>query len=355
MATRKPSVRKTAAQPSDNPPPADATPPVGPVLVTGASGFLGLHLVGVLRDSGLDVRSLGRSHSDRLEAHGVDQRRGSVTNLDDCRAAVAGVSAIYHCAGHVSRDTKRSGEMYDVHVTGTRNMLRAAREADVTRVLCVSTSGVNGVGKREDFSGREDSPVPWDIVRQWPYYESKAWAEKEIADAVAAGLPVKIARPTLLLGPGDYNGSSTGDVVKFLCGDVQAALPGGVSVVDVRDVAAFLPRLLERGEAGVGYMLTGANMALRDFFFMLEQVSGVEAPKISVPKKWLDVKAVKEVLKYTSGWKSMGGLEKQTFEMACHYWYVDSGRARRELKWSPREIAVTLRDTVEDLRPGLPA
>lgn len=349
MATRKTSPKKAADAHVDA---AAAVP--APVLVTGASGYLGLHLVRVLRNLGHAVRTLGRSSSDRLVPFEVDQRQGSVTDLDDCRRAVEGVTAIYHCAGFVSRDPADKGLMYDVHITGTRNILRAAREAGLRDVVCVSTSGVNGVSKRDDFLGREDSPIPWDVIAKWPYYESKAWAEKEIAQFVADGLPVRIARPSLLLGPGDHNGSSTGDVVKFLCGDVKAALPGGISAVDVRDVAEILPRLMTRGQPGLGYMLTGANLGLRDFLLLLEQVSGVEAPKIALPRKLVDTKGVFEVLRHTSQWKLMGGLEKQTFEMGCHYWYVDTTRARRDLGWAPRDLVVTLRDTVEELRPGLP-
>ena len=350
MATRKtPSKKSTPAEAAT---PAEVATPA-PVLVTGASGYLGLHLVRVLRNQGYPVRTLGRSHSDRLVPFEADQRLGSVTVADDCRSACEGVSAVYHCAGFVSRDPKDKGQMYDVHITGTRNVLRAAREAGIRDIVCVSTSGVNGVSKREDFLGREDSPVPWELISKWPYYESKAWAEKEIAQAVADGLPVKLARPSLLLGPGDYNGSSTGDIVKFLCGDVKAALPGGVSAVDVRDVAELLPRLMEKGAPGVGYQLTGANLGLRDFLLMLEQVSGVAAPKLALPKKLLENRGVFDLLKYTSPWKIMGGLEKQTFEMGCHYWYVDSTRAKRELKWAPRDFAVTLRETVDELRPGL--
>lgn len=346
MATRKSTPKKSAET-------AAAVPTPAPVLVTGASGYLGLHLVRVLRNQGYTVRTLGRSHSERLVPFEAEQRRGSVTVFDDCRQAADGVSAIYHCAGFVSRDPADKGQMYDVHITGTRNVLRAAREAGVRDIICVSTSGVNGVSKREDFLGREDALVPWDLISKWPYYESKAWAEKEIAQAVADGLPVKIARPSLLLGPGDYNGSSTGDIVKFLCGDVKAALPGGISAVDVRDVAEVLPRLMAKGEAGVGYLLTAANLGLRDFLILLEQVSGVPAPKLGLPKKLLENRGVFDFLKYTSQWKVMGGLEKQTFEMGCHYWYVDSARAKRELKWAPRDFATTLRETVDELRPGL--
>ncbi|MSP72894.1 MAG: NAD-dependent epimerase/dehydratase family protein [Myxococcales bacterium] len=326
------------------------------VLVTGASGFLGLHLVSVLHKQGHTLRSLSRSASPRLEPFEVDQRRGSVVDLEDCRDAVRGVDAVYHCAGFVSRESSRRGEMFDVHVSGTRNILRACKEAGIEDVLVVSTSGTVGVSKRPDFLGREDSPVPTALLRDWPYYESKVYAEKEVMDFVAQGFPVKLARPTLVLGPGDHTSSSTGDVVKFLCGDVKASLPGGVSAVDVRDVAAVLPSLMEVGTPGLGYLLTGTNLPLRDFLILLSELSGVRAPALELPRKLLSENVwLRDLLGHASQLKFMGGLDKQTFDMACHYWYVDSSRAVTELGFAPRPLAETLADTIEDLRAGLPA
>ena len=319
------------------------------VLVTGASGFLGAHLVDVLIGRGAQVRALGRGRAAHLERDGVEQVVGSVTDPATCRAAVDGVDAVYHAAGFVSRKAEDAGAMHDVHVGGTRNVLGACRDAGVDRVVCVSTSGTVGVSDEADFLASEDSEVPWSLIQDWPYYASKAYAEKEIQRFVDGGLPVRIARPSLLLGPGDRNGSSTGDVLKFLTGDIKSILPGGVSAVDVRDVAAVLPALMERGEPGVGYLLTGTNLPLRDFFVLLEQASGVRAPQMSVPRGL--IKRAGRWLKAASKLDALGGIEAQTFEMACHYWYVDSSRAEHELGFAPRELAQTVRDTVRDLMP----
>jgi dihydroflavonol-4-reductase len=319
------------------------------VLVTGAGGFLGRHLVQTLLGQGRRVRTLARSARAALD--GVEPHQGSVTDRDTVLRALDGVGAVYHLAGMVSRDAKDAGAMNEVHVKGTRTVLRACLERGICDVLHVSTSGTVAVSKRDDFVADETAPIAWDVIRGWPYYESKAFAEKEVAAFVAEGLPVRMARPTLLLGPGDVDGSSTGDVVKFLCGDVKAALPGGLSAVDVRDVAAILPTLMERGEPGVGYLLGAGNLTVADFLKLLEQVSGVKAPTFSVPRKLID--RAGDVLKHATRLKALGGLEPQTFEMACHSWYLDDSRARRDLGWDPRPLPQTLRDTVEDLRPGV--
>lgn len=322
------------------------------ILITGASGFLGLHLTRhLLETTTAQIHTLSRSPSDHLTALSADritQHRGSVTDRNAVTAAVAQADTVYHLAGSVSRDKSASTSVYRVHIDGTRSVLQAVADAGKDRVLVLSTSGTNGVGEDADFLADEVTPIAWDIIKDWPYYESKAFAEKEIARFVAKGLPVKMARPTLLLGPGDYNGSSTGDVVKFLCGDVKAALPGGMSAVDARDVAAVLPAILEDGEAGVGYLLGAMNLTVREFLSRLSQVSGVAAPAMSIPRKAVDKAG--PVLKWLSGTRAFGGLKPQTFEMGCYYWYIDSGRAIDELGFSPRPLSETLGDTVDWLR-----
>lgn len=321
-----------------------------PILITGASGFLGTHLARVLTESGAAVRSLGRTHSADLEALGVTQLQGSVLEAGDVAKALDGVRGVYHLAGRVSRDKSQVNAMHLLHVAGTRNVLGAAKAAGIEDIVVASTSGTVGVSDDPDFMGDEDSPYPWDLIGSWPYYESKAFAEKEAMRFVAEGLPVKIARPTLLLGPGDTRGSSTEDVVRFLSGKVKAALPGGVSAVDVRDVAATLPALMARGEPGVGYMLTGANLTVRDFLMLLEQSSGVQAPAFEIPRALVD--RAEGLLKKASRLKALGGLDEQTVEMGCRYWYVSAKRAREALGFTPRPIEDTIRDTINDLLRG---
>ncbi|MGC6416673.1 MAG: NAD-dependent epimerase/dehydratase family protein [Bradymonadia bacterium] len=318
------------------------------ILVTGASGFLGYHLVQELLCRDQAVKTLTRSPNARLASLGVEQVHGSIVDPDVCLAAVDGVSAVYHVAGTVARTPDDAGFLYDVHVNGTRNVLDACLQHSVEDVVYVSTSGTVGVGENDDFMATESTPVPWDIIGQWPYYESKALAEREVQHFLGRGLPVRIARPTLLLGPGDYAGSSTGDVARFLGGEIKAALPGGMSLVDVRDVAAVLPTLMAEGTPGVGYLLGAANTKVRDFLVALEQASGVRAPAFTLPTA--AVTRAGRLLKSLSSLKAFGGLDRVTFEMGCHYWYIDSTRAQTELGFVARDWAQTLSDTVADIR-----
>ena len=314
------------------------------ILVTGASGFLGSHLVAHLRDAGHSVFSLGRREHPRLSALDIAQQVGSVLDAETCRDAVRGMDAVYHLAGAVSRDTADSGLMYDVHIKGTRQILQACHELKVKRVLVASSSGTIGVGTDNDFLADEHSPVPWDLIGEWPYYESKALAEREVQYFVAQGLPVKMVRPTLLLGPGDFNGSSTQDVCSFLSGDVKAALPGGMSFVDVRDVANILPIIMEQGEPGCGYLLGAANIPVRDFLIALEQVSGVRAPSFTLPRG---------VLHRTGGlFKRMASMPFLGVRSVTFRWMpllVRRLRARR-IWFEPRPWFDTLADTVRDIR-----
>src|ERR1700677_1139640 len=111
------------------------------VLVTGATGFLGSHLVASLLANGDLVVALCRDEEPDLVDQGVTVKRGDVLDKASVLAAARGCEGIYHAAGKVSRDPKDAEELYKVHVEGTRNVLSAAREAGVRRVVVASTSG----------------------------------------------------------------------------------------------------------------------------------------------------------------------------------------------------------------------
>ena len=138
------------------------------------------------RSSGQDLDS---SPNVRLASLGVEQVHGSIVDPDVCLAAVAGVSAVYHVAGTVARTPDDAGFLYDVHVNGTRNVLNACLQHSVENVVYVSTSGTVGVGDNDNFMATESTPVPWDIIGQWPYYESKALAEREVQHFLGRAYP----------------------------------------------------------------------------------------------------------------------------------------------------------------------
>jgi dihydroflavonol-4-reductase len=320
------------------------------ILVTGGSGFLGREVVKKLVEQGYEVRSLARRAAWRRDLPDVEPFAGSVLEPDSCREALEGCQALIHAAGRVSRDRKDASELMRLHVDGTRNVLTAARDAGVDRVVYLSTSGTIACSEDLTEVKNEAAPYPIELVRGWPYYLSKIYAEQEALRFFTQDqLPVICLNPTLLLGPGDTDGSSTGDVKRFLDGLLPAIPKGGMSFVDVRDVADTVVASLTRGRPGERYLLGAENITTEDFFKRLARMSGRPAPLVRLPDavtRW--------------GAKLLGRFEQVAditlavnqidLEMGRHGWFLDSKKAKLEIGFRPRDPEETLRDTIVDLR-----
>ncbi|HKS97335.1 MAG TPA: NAD-dependent epimerase/dehydratase family protein, partial [Terriglobia bacterium] len=187
------------------------------ILVTGATGFLGKHLVEQLKasESEARIRVLCRGRSPWGNDPQVETVQGDITNPADVDRAVAGASEIYHLAGVVSRDPRAASLLYRTHIEGTRQVCEAARRHGARRIVLVSSSGTLAVS-REPVAHDENSGYKHEVVAGWPYYLSKIFAEKLALSYFAAyQLPVVIVNPSLLLGPGDDRSSSTQVVALF--------------------------------------------------------------------------------------------------------------------------------------------
>ncbi|MCS6913323.1 MAG: NAD-dependent epimerase/dehydratase family protein [Myxococcales bacterium] len=331
------------------------------VLVTGASGFLGEHLVRLLRESGQAVRAFGRHPSEALRALGVDWWPGDLMAAGQAaeaalHEALSGCTKVYHLAGLVSRDESKAQQMMRLHVDGTRRLLHAAARCGVRRVLLLSSSGTTAVSRTPTPIADESFPYAVDLCAGWPYYLSKIYQEKlALTLGPQLGLEVVAVLPSLLLGPGDRRGSSTGDVRRFLCHELPFIPPGGLSFVDVRDVALACISAMEKAPAGRRYLLGGPNWTFAEFFGRLGRIAKVEGPMLRLPARWSEaagrLAAALEVAFRHRGHDPP--LERISVEMARHFWYCDASRARAELGFAPRDPAETLDDTVRDLRPGL--
>jgi dihydroflavonol-4-reductase len=309
------------------------------ILVTGATGFLGSHVVHALESRGHQVVRFARSlGGDVLDAKSVGE-------------AAAGCRAVLHCAGRVSRKPEDAEALYDLHVRGTKTVLDACAGAGVERAVVASTSGTVAVSDDPDHVGREDDAAPIGIVSRWPYYRAKLFAERAALERSRPGFEVVSVNPSLLLGPGDVHGSSTEDVRTFLEGAVPAVPAGGLSFVDARDAAEAMALALEAGRAGERYLVGACNLAVRDFFARLSRISGVPAP-------WLPMPRSREIARI--GAKAMERLASRigiaprvdapSVEMAQCFWYLDASKAERVLGWKARDPNATLHETVEDLR-----
>lgn len=323
-------------------------------LVTGATGFLGSHLVTALVEIGHDVVAFSRGEPDEVPWR--DSAHVTVVSGDICDAkAVGDASArcdgMFHCAGVVSRKPEDAELCYRVHVEGTKIALDAARAAGVRRVVVASTSGVVAVSREPDVVKDETAPDPLSIISAWPYYRSKLFGERAALERNGPGFSVLAVNPTLLLGPGDLRGSSTEDIARFLEGRLPAIPAGGISFVDARDAASAMILAMDAGTPGERYLVAAQNLTMAELCARLERISGVKAPRLKLPGGVFLAGAGAELVRRAA--ERIGArapVDRVTAEMAQHYWYVDSTKARRDLGWEPRDPADTLSDTIDDLR-----
>jgi len=320
-------------------------------LITGGTGFLGSHLVRQLIEEGAkDVRVMATSIPDWLVDLGVETFAGSITNADDNKRAVEGISEIYHLAGKVSRERKDARAMYDIHVEGTRLLCDAAKAAGVKTIVLASSSGTIAVTKEGDTVPDETYPVPLEIISRWPYYASKAYQEMAALERFhGKGLRLVIMNPSLLLGPGDDRLSSTKLILDFMARKISAVPTGGVSFVDARDAAKSFRAAMKKGRHGERYLLGAANWTFSKFFGRLERLTKISAPRFALPSR-VAITGANLLDSLFKQWDLASPVEPGAIEMAQYFWYLNCSKASRELGFKPRDPGETLHDTVAYLR-----
>ena len=334
-------------------------------LVTGASGFLGRHL----------LESIGRVHptwrrivlvrnpADVIslpwfgELGTIDVIEGDLAALPSLakHPSLEGLTGIYHCAAEVHHGRDHQERQRAVNIGGTESVMALAARVKA-RVVFVSTSGASGCSLDPEFAPSEDAPTCEDVVGDWPYYASKIEAERRArAIAQQAGLELSIVRPPVMLGPGDHRFRSTGHIIKMLRGRLPFLIKGGISFVDIRDVAAAMVRLMTLPTMRPIYHLPGTACSVEAFFRSVGRVSGAEPPKVVLPFH------AARVLATLTKWGALrAGLERSPLpdpvvvEMARHYWGLSSNYAADELQFIPRDPMQTLADTVTWLRANHP-
>ena len=227
------------------------------VLLTGATGYLGRQICDALREKGVDFTAVSRSPQKEAEF-----TQANILNPEGLTELCAGHDVLIHSAGLVSHTEEDSQRVWQIHVEGTQNILKAAKEAGIRRVIYLSTSGTIAVHTKDEPVATEDSPSPFPLIKEWPYYRSKLFAEQIALDCNAPDFEVICLNPSLLLGPGDTaEGVSTKPVRMFLDDELPVAPSGGIAFVDVRDVAEMVVNCIQKGTPGARYLLNGANMS----------------------------------------------------------------------------------------------
>jgi dihydroflavonol-4-reductase len=319
---------------------------VKPALVTGATGFLGWHVARTLLERGWKVRALARDPG-RLRELEAEPARGDLRDPASLERAVSGCSVVFHVAADYRLWARHPEELYRSNADGTRNLLQAARNAGVERVVYTSTVGCIGVP--EGGLGDESQPVSLESMTG-AYKRSKFLAEQNALNFAREGLPVVLVNPTAPVGDHDFKPTPTGRIiVDFLRGKMPAYVDTGLNVVEARDTAEGHLLACERGRAGERYILGSENLTLQEIFERLERISGVKAPTVRIP--YALAFAVGAV---STAWANVTGMEPRApldgVKMSRKKMWVTHEKAARELGFEPGSADTALRRAVEWFR-----
>jgi dihydroflavonol-4-reductase len=319
------------------------------VFITGATGFVGWHLMEALLAQGHEVRCLVRASSrGLLDGRPVEIVPGDLTDAASVRRGVQDTEVVYHCAADYRLYVPDPAPMYAANVEGTETVLRAAHEAGVRRVVYTSTVGalgLNGDGSPAD----ERAPVSLeDMIGH--YKRSKFLAERAALQWAARGLPVVIVNPSAPVGDRDIKPTATGRMIlDFLRGNIPAYVDTGLNLVDVRDVAAGHLLAAERGRIGEKYILGHRNMTLREILETLGAIAGRPAPRMRIPH-WLPLAVAAVDTGLARLRRSQPRFELDAVRLARKKMFFDAGKAVRELGLPQTPVEEPLRRAVEWFR-----
>ncbi len=289
---------------------------------------------------------------------GVEIALGSLSDVNALTIACKGCVGVFHLAGEVihSREAGGARSMWETNVVGTECVMKAASAAGCKRVVYASSSGVVGCATEFAKVASDESEYCSNIVQNWPYYVSKIEAERRaLKIAASSGVELVCMRPTMMWGPGDDRFRSTKLILSFVTRHLPFIPPGGSSVVDIRDAATAFVHAMVKGKNFGTYLLGSYNATMFDLFSLLEQMTGVAKPSVSVPA-WVarsGAVALDFFNRRVRG-KYDPSVDPVRAEMGSHFWSISSTGAKRDLGFAPRPIKDTIRDTLTFMKTRNP-
>jgi dihydroflavonol-4-reductase len=320
------------------------------VFVTGATGFIGASLVRELLDQDCEVRALVRPSSDRRNLDGLDLElyEGDLRSVSSLERGMAGCDTLFHVAADYRLWTRDPKAMYAANVSGTRNILEAALRLGIEKVVYTSSVGTLG-NPGNGTPGNEVTPVSFtDMVGH--YKKSKFLAEREAEAFIPKGLPLVIVNPSTPVGILDIKPTPTGKIiVDFLNRKMPAYLDTGLNLIDVEECARGHVLAARYGRVGEKYILGNENMTLREKFRILEDISGIPAPKIKLPYKPILIAAyMNEAFSRCTGMEPL--IPLAGVQMARKLMFFDSSKAVSELGLSRTPAKLALEKAVNWFR-----
>ncbi|MGE3153872.1 MAG: hopanoid-associated sugar epimerase [Nitrospiraceae bacterium] len=320
-------------------------------LVTGATGFVGAAVVRALAAAGREVRVLARPASDLRNLQGLSVSRaiGDLRDRPSLRQALTGCRRVYHVAAHYALWARDPSLFYDINVQGTVNLMEAAREAGIERMVYTSTIGAIGLPPNGGV-GSEETPVSLSQMAG-DYKRSKYLAEQEVLKLAQAGFPVVIVNPSAPIGAGDVKPTPTGQmIVDYMKGRMFAYIETGMNLIDVDDVATGHLAAMDRGRIGERYILGNRNLSLKEIFEILSRLTGVPVPRVKLPRGLI------LPLAHLNRWladyvtRRPPRIPLEGVKMAKYKMHYDCSKAVRELGLSQPPVEIALEKAVRWFR-----
>ncbi len=318
------------------------------VLVTGASGFVGAAVARRLVADGETVRALVRPTSNRGNLAGLDVEvvEGDLSESASLRVAVAGCQGLFHVAADYRLWVRHPEEMFRTNVAGTHDIMRAAADAGVEKIVYTSSVATLGLPAGGEIGDEETPVTEQDMIGV--YKRSKFRAEQEVRRLIGeARLPAVIVNPSAPVGPGDLKPTPTGRmVVDAASGRMPAYVDTGLNIVHVDDVADGHLLAYRRGQVGERYILGGENLSLQEILHEIATIVGRPAPRLRLSHNLVLplAYAAEAIARLTGGVEPFVAVD--SVRMARKKMYYSSAKAKSALGYRARPAREALRDAV---------
>ncbi|NEP43731.1 MAG: SDR family oxidoreductase [Okeania sp. SIO2H7] len=320
-------------------------------FVTGSTGLLGNNLVRLLVAQGYEVKALTRSlekASKVFQNLPITFVRGDMENIDGFAEELKDCDVLFHCAAYF-QEYYQPGNHWQtlerINIKGTVQLLEVAEKQGIKKVIYVSSSGV--IGKNSDGTPGDETTPPSGVSYSNLYFKSKVLAEEAVYEFLKnSNLNVVLILPGWMFGPGDISPTSSGQLLLDLLGKkMPGIIPGGVNMVDVRDVVQTTINAVEKGKSGDRYLAAGHHLSMKTLAETFEAVTGVSVPKRSIPY------FVLRLLAFFSGiYARLTGkpvlISRDGIEIVRANVMVSSDKAIRELDATFRPFEETIRDEI---------
>lgn len=328
------------------------------ITVTGASGYIGSNLINTLIQQGHEVRVIVRNIKE-VPAEIVNKKEityyaGDITMPNTINAPLKNCDQLYHLAAYASAWAPNHEIFYDVNVQGTKNIMQAAMNAGVQKVVYTSTAGVYGPQKNGELINEKQD---YNLDAFTHYEKSKIQAELYIKQEVTKHLDVSIVNPTRVYGPGSIGVSNAATVLmkKYLENNWHLIPGNGTNIgnyVYVNDVVQGHLLAMEKGKNGENYLLTGANLTYDEFFDLIKEISGVDVTMFHVTDFWAELIS-SGISLYSLFSYSKDKIKPEWVKRYLKNWGIDGSKAINELGYQPTDVKKGFKETINWLNENV--